>query len=172
MTRIFGHFVEEKHAVVCKADLTRFCLCAAAHQSRHGGRVMRSSERSRRHNSHVAVEYARNRVNLGHFDCLFKGHFGHNRRHAFCKHGFACAGRAYHKCVMSARNRDFESAFCNGLPFHVRKVHAVAVIHARRLVSRGRHFLVYHAREHLDDLTEIFECVYVYAFNKTCLSCV
>ena len=40
------------------------------------------------------------------------------------------------------------------------------------MVGRGRHFLVYHAREHLNDLTKIFKCVYVYAFDKTCLSCV
>ena len=69
------------------------------------------------------------------FSVCFKRHFGHNRGHALCKHSLACARRSDHKSVVTARNSNLKSALCDALTFYVRKIHAVAVRYARRLVS-------------------------------------
>ena len=135
VTAVFGHFVKEQNAVICKAHFSGLCLCSATDKRRHSRCVMRSAERTSGHDADVAVEYARNRVYFRHFHRFFKRHFGHNRGHALCKHSLACARRSYHKSVVTARNSNFQSALCNALTFYVRKIHAVAVRYARRLVS-------------------------------------
>ena len=125
------HLVEEEHALVRQADLTRPRRLTAADERDIGDRVVRRAKRPFGHEPGAAGEEAGDRMDRRDLERLLerqrRQHPGHAPRH----HRLSGAGRPHHQGVVPAGRRDLERAPRERLSVHVREI--------PRTASRWRH---------------------------------
>uniref|UniRef100_E6PYE2 Uncharacterized protein n=1 Tax=mine drainage metagenome TaxID=410659 RepID=E6PYE2_9ZZZZ len=167
-----GKLVEKKQAVVGERDLTGAGNGTAADESGVGDGVVRGAEWTLGNESRGGVEDASDGVDLGSFEGLVEGKRGEDGREALGEHGFAGAGWADHKDVVSTRGGDFKSALGGLLSAYVAEVGGVVLQLGQEhaggdLETWPLDFAKERGVEQVDDVGEVFDGVDVDALDDS-----
>lgn len=115
----FRQFIQKKHAVMGKTDLSRHRVCAPAQKSRIGNRMVRRTKRSLGHERLMRFERAGNTVDFCGLQRFLKGQRRKNTRHPLGQHALAGARRANRQQIVSTRHRHLDRPLGPLLPFDI-----------------------------------------------------
>lgn len=112
ISMIFGEFIKKEDAGVSKRDFTRECFGATADNGDGAGGVVRSTKGALSDNCFGVADKG---VEFGSGDLFSTGEWWEEIASSAGEHGFASAGWAAEKDVVSAGDGDSEGAFGEGL---------------------------------------------------------
>ncbi len=126
MASELGQLVEEEHAVVGEAHLTRAKGCSAADQTRVAHGVVRSTERPHGDERAPRREAPGHRMDLGDREGFIERQRWKDPRQPAREHGLPGTGRSDQQKVVPSRRRDLQRAPSGHLAAHIREVQPTA----------------------------------------------